>query len=385
MPQTTAVAIDQLAINTIRFLAVDMVEKGEVRATPARRSARRRWPTCCGRAACATTRAPGLAGPRPLRALLRPRLGAALRAAPSHRLRPADGAARALPPDRLADPGAPRARADAGRRDHHRSARPGLRQRGRHGDGARAAGGALQPAGPAALRLPHLGLRQRRRSHGGRGVRGRVARRAPAALQPQGLLRRQRDLDRRPDLARLHRGRRPPLRGLRLARGAGRRRQRPRRAGGRDGDRRGGERAPDAGRGAHPHRLRQPEEAGHRRRARRAARTRGDQGDQGEPRLAARADVPHSRGGAAALRAGRRARRRAGAGMERAAAALGRGPPRPRPRSSRGASGASCPTAGIPASRASSRARRSRRATPRARCSTRCRRRSRSWSAARPT
>ena len=43
------------------------------------------------------------------------------------------------------------------------------------------------------------------------------------ARQAQGLLRRQRDLDRRPDLARLLRGRGQALRGLRLARPAGRR------------------------------------------------------------------------------------------------------------------------------------------------------------------
>ena len=35
----------------------------------------------------------------------------------------------------LADPGPPRARAHRRRRDHHRPARPGPRQRGRHGDG----------------------------------------------------------------------------------------------------------------------------------------------------------------------------------------------------------------------------------------------------------
>ena len=45
----------------------------------------------------------------------------------------ADGGAEALPPARLEDPGAPGARLRAGRRDHHRAARPGHRQRRRHG------------------------------------------------------------------------------------------------------------------------------------------------------------------------------------------------------------------------------------------------------------
>ena len=42
-------------------------------------------------------------------------------------------------------PGHPGARPHAGRRSHHRPARPGLRQRRRHGDRRGAAGGALQP------------------------------------------------------------------------------------------------------------------------------------------------------------------------------------------------------------------------------------------------
>ena len=77
----------------------------------------------------------GLARPRPLRALGRPRLDAALRAAPSARLRGDDDRGdQALPPARL-DHARPSGEfRHARRRDHDRAARPGARQRGRHGD-----------------------------------------------------------------------------------------------------------------------------------------------------------------------------------------------------------------------------------------------------------
>ena len=77
----------------------------------------------------------GLARPRPLRALGRPRLDADLRAASSPRLRGDDDRAdQALPPARLDHRRPSGIRPYAGRRDHHRPARPGPRQRGRHGD-----------------------------------------------------------------------------------------------------------------------------------------------------------------------------------------------------------------------------------------------------------
>ena len=81
-----------------------------------------------------------LARPRPLRAVGRPRLDAALRAALSHRLsRHDDRGAEAFPPARLQDRRPSRIRPRAGHRDDHRSARPGPRQRRRHGDGRAAA------------------------------------------------------------------------------------------------------------------------------------------------------------------------------------------------------------------------------------------------------
>ena len=86
-----------------------------------------------------------LAQPRPLRALGRPRLGAPLRTPPSLRLRPPDRRAAPLPPARIEDARPPRARAHAGRRDHHRPARSGTLQRGRHGDRRAHARRSLQP------------------------------------------------------------------------------------------------------------------------------------------------------------------------------------------------------------------------------------------------
>ena len=88
---------------------------------------------------------------------------------------------------------------------------------------------------------PHVRHRRRRVLHGGRQPRGRVARRPPAARQPDLRLRRQPRHDRRRHRAGPVRRRRQALRGLRLARRAPRRdRRRLRRAGGRDPRRDGG-------------------------------------------------------------------------------------------------------------------------------------------------
>ena len=98
----------------------------------------------------AQPRESALGRPRPLRAVQRPRLDAALRAAAPHRLRPAAGRAQALPPAGLEDAGASGDRPHAGRRDDDRSARSGHRQRRGHGPRRSAARGAVQPAGPRA-------------------------------------------------------------------------------------------------------------------------------------------------------------------------------------------------------------------------------------------
>ena len=78
---------------------------------------------------------PALAGPRPVRAVLR-----ALQPDPLHPALPRRLGPRARRPQVAAhlgqqDPGPPRVRPHRRRRDHHRPARPGRRQRGRHGDG----------------------------------------------------------------------------------------------------------------------------------------------------------------------------------------------------------------------------------------------------------
>ena len=81
--------LDRSCVNTIRFSRGRRGREGELRASRACRWARRRWRTCSGRASCGTIRRnPQLVGPRPLRAVRRARLGAAVRAAAPDRLRP---------------------------------------------------------------------------------------------------------------------------------------------------------------------------------------------------------------------------------------------------------------------------------------------------------
>ena len=115
-------------------------------------------------------RRPALAGPRPLRALRRPRLHAALCAALPHRPgRHDDRGHQALPPAPLARRRPSGIRRAPGDRDHHRPARPGLRHRGRHGAGRAHAGG---PVRQVAGGSPHLGHRLGRRPDGGHQPRG---------------------------------------------------------------------------------------------------------------------------------------------------------------------------------------------------------------------
>ena len=93
-----------------------------------------------------------------------------------------------LPPVGLADAGPPRGAPHRGRRGHHRPARPGLRQRRRHGH-RRAL--AARPLRPRAVRPPHLRHLQRRRPDGGHQPRGRLARRPPRPRPARLRLRRQ--------------------------------------------------------------------------------------------------------------------------------------------------------------------------------------------------
>ena len=100
-PVDDALAPPELAITTVRTLAIDAVEKANS-GHPGRADG----PRPGGLDPLLPAPAPlppgaGVARPRPLRALGRPRLGAALRPAPPDRLRPAAGRAQALPPARL--------------------------------------------------------------------------------------------------------------------------------------------------------------------------------------------------------------------------------------------------------------------------------------------
>ena len=125
------------------------------------------------------------------------------------------------------------------------AARPGVRERRRHGDRRALPRRALQPAHGTSHRPPHLRDLLRRRPDGGRHEGGRVDRRPPRPRQARLRLRRQPHHDRRHDLALVHdRGQGRALRGVRLARPARRRlggrrraragaraRRRPRRSG----------------------------------------------------------------------------------------------------------------------------------------------------------
>ena len=208
---------DALAIGTLRFLAVDMVEAAKSGHPGAPLGQAPLAHLLWTRHLRFDPADPAWADARPLRPFLRPRLGAALRAAPPRRLRPADRRARALPAARIEDAGAPRARPHRRGRDHDRTARAGVRQRGRHGDGAAHARRALRPSWLRAVRPPRLRLRLRRRSDGGGRLRGGLARRPPPARAPQGVLGRQPDHDRRRDRAGVERAGRGALRRLRLA------------------------------------------------------------------------------------------------------------------------------------------------------------------------
>ena len=183
----------QLCIDTIRTLSMDAVQEAN--------SGHPGLPMAMAPAAYllfargheAQPAGPGLARPRPLRPQRRPRLDAALQRPAPHRLRPAARRAQALPPVGLADAGPPRARPrarHARRRGHDRPARPGLRQRRRHGDGralpARAA------SAPRCMDHHVYAIVSDGDLMEGIAVRGRVARR-PARPRPARLpLRRQR-------------------------------------------------------------------------------------------------------------------------------------------------------------------------------------------------
>ncbi len=156
-----------------------------------------------------------LARPRPLRAVLRALEPDALHPALPQRVR-AD-ARRSAPVPVVGQPHSrpSGARSHDRRRDHHWSARPGRRQRGRHGDGRSPRAWPVRPrrrTGHERLRPPHLLHRLRRRHGGGHQQRGLVDCRHPAARQPHAAVRRQSHLDRRQHDHRVQRGHRAAVR-----------------------------------------------------------------------------------------------------------------------------------------------------------------------------
>ena len=365
--------LDELCANVIRGLAMDGVQKAD--------SGHPGMPM--GMATVAhvlwtrflrhNPADPEVVQPRPLRALRRPRLDAALQPAAPGRLRSAAGAAQAVPPARQHHARPSRIRGHAGRRDDHRPAGAGLRHGRRHGAGRGAPGRDLQPARLSRRGSLHLRHRRRRRPGGRDQPRGGLAGRPSQAGQADLLLRRQPHQHRRADLAFLQRQRAAAVRGVRLARPdrrrlrhAGHRRGHPRRA--------GRDRPAIADHLQVAHRLRQPEQAGHRRGARLAAGRGGDPADQDGAGPARRRAV---------LGAGRRVRALQPRSRPRAARPRRRGTisspgsrpsTRRPPRASSRRSPASCPPAGTPTCRSGSRATRSPPARPRARCWTPSRR-----------
>ena len=205
--------------------------EGQLRPSRARRWARRRWPTCCGRATCATIPPnPRLARPRPLRPLGRARLDAALQPAPPHRLRPvarrarsasaSGAAARRATPSTVITPGVEATTGPLGQ---------GFANAVGHGDRRALPRRALQPPRP---RRSSTTARTSIVSDG--DLMEGVAAEAASLAGHLGLGKLvylyddNRHHARRRPRPRVHRGRRPALRGLRLARPDGRRRQRPR-------------------------------------------------------------------------------------------------------------------------------------------------------------
>ena len=138
----TAPSFDETCVNTIRFLAVDAVQEGQLRPSGHADGRGARGLRALDTPPRLRPARPALARSRPLRPLGRPRLHAAVRAA---HLTGYD-----LPLDDLkafrqwdsTHARAPGVRRHAGRRDHDRSARPGLRQRRRHGHRRGLPGGA---------------------------------------------------------------------------------------------------------------------------------------------------------------------------------------------------------------------------------------------------
>ena len=307
---------------------------------------------------------PELGEPRPLHPLRRPRLHPPVRDPPPDRLQPLARGAQALPPVGVEDTGPSGALRHRGRRDDHRPARAGLRERRRLRHRRPLPRRALQPA-PRRDRRP-LRLRDLlgRRSDGGPLLRGGVDRRPPRPRPARLLLRRQPHHDRRHHRAHVHdRGQGEALRGAGLARAVDRRLGGRRRDRARDAGRAGGRRRAVADHRPQPHRLRGAEGGRHREIARRAARRGGGRGGEEGARARSRQALRRVRRG---LRAHGHAPAgdRVGAGVEAAVRALGGGVPGAEGGVGRGSDRQAATGLDRGAARSSRPARRSRAATP---------------------
>ena len=248
-----------------------------------------------------------------------------VRRPPPDRLQPLARGAEALPPVGVEDAGPSGALRHRGRRDDHRPARPGLRERRRLRDRRALPRRALQPA-PRRDRRP-LRLRDllRRRPDGGRLLRGGVDRRPPRPRQARLLLRRQPHHDRRHD--RRSRSRPRTRRSASRRRAGTSSRSTTRRTSTRSSARSRAAQAVDgravADHRPQPHRLRRAERGRHREVARRAARrgrgARDEGGARARPRQALRRRPTRSTSTWTCAR-GDRAR----AGVEAAASSAGR-------------------------------------------------------------
>ena len=231
--------IDKLAIDTIRTLSMDAVEKANSGhpGTPMA-LAPVVYTLLCG--TCATTR-PMRAGRTATASCSRPATPpcCSIPCCSSADVRGAAMAKRLTLDDikkfrQLGSrtPGPPGIRAHPRRGDHHRAARPGLRRSASAWRWRRAGWRSISTATASrAVRLRRLRHLQRRRHDGGRLQRGGLARRPPEAFQPLLDLRPEPHLHRGPHRARLHEDVAARFARLWLERAARGRRQRQRGAG----------------------------------------------------------------------------------------------------------------------------------------------------------